>query len=242
MSLGAADVTVALYLDHPSPRTALAKVTATAPGAFVLDKSIFHPGTVAQGHPQPADRGYVWLGGDKRWLKAVDWRRDQLLHRLEGATPRVGAEVRCHLDVERREETEAAHTALHLVLSRLARPGDVPEGRVLGGRRFRIDVARHRFSAQGVADALAIVQSQIDTNLQITVEHVLASRAQTDAGSLVAAGDQDRPVRIVRIGTVSAWPCEGTFRPRTLGLGRVVLEAARPRGGMMELRFQVRAP
>ena len=114
-------MTELLWLQEPQRRTSLAKVVARRGPSFVLDRSPFCPGTSEYRHPQPADKGEVWVGGDKRWLRRVAWHRGELLHTLDGATPEPGQQVRCHLDVERREAAEDAHTAMHLVLSALAR-------------------------------------------------------------------------------------------------------------------------
>jgi Ser-tRNA(Ala) deacylase AlaX len=239
-------VTELLWLQEPQRRTALAKVVARRGPAFVLDRSLFCPGASEYRHMQPADKGEVWVGGDKRWLRRVAWHRGELLHTLDGAVPGVAEQVRCHLDVERREAIEDGHTAMHLVLSALSRQRKVVLTGpcvVQGGRHFSLAVRADTFAPQLAADALAQANAAAARKLMVELDHAPRDAlhgvdAQPFADALTHPGP-DTTLRIVRIGDASALPCDGTLRSTTAGLGRIVLQAARPGDEGMLLQFKV---
>lgn len=213
---------------------------------FVLDRSIYCPGASQYRHPQPADRGEVWLGGDKRWLRRVAWHRGELVHTLDGAVPGRGEQVRCHLDVARREAAEDAHTAMHLVLSALARARSVvltDAARVQGGRHFALAVRRDTFRPQAVADALSEANSAAARKLEVRIEHATRDAlhdvdAQPFGDGMLHPGPE-ATLRVLRIGDASALPCDGTLRSASAGLGRVVLQNARPGPEGVALQFRV---
>ncbi|MGQ0534711.1 MAG: hypothetical protein ACT4PT_01415 [Methanobacteriota archaeon] len=235
-----------LWLSQPSPRTARATVTGVRGPSFTLDRSIFSPGLSEYGHPQPADRGEVWLGGDKRILRRVAWSRGELLLTLDGAVPAAGSEARCLLDAERRTATEETHTAMHLVLSALARgSGPVLSGsaHVQGGGHFAFDATRASFRPEHVAEGLRAANRAAARGLPVGVEYVARDMARDLDGErresgIVVPGPADT-VRVVRIGDASAMACDGTFRPSTAGLPRIVLAAARPKGTVVTLQFRL---
>lgn len=239
-------MTESLWLQEPARRTCLAKVEAVRGPAFVLDRTLFCPGTSEYRHPQPADRGEVWVGGDKRWLRRVAWHRGELRHELDGAVPRKGEQLRCHLDVERREAIEDAHTAMHLVLSALARERGIvltDSAHVQGGRHFALVVRADTFEPKGIAEALARANEAGARKLEVTIEHgprdgLHGVDAQPFRDKIEFPGPE-ATLRIVRIGDASALPCDGTLRTTTHGLGRIVLQATRPDALGVVLQFAV---
>jgi Ser-tRNA(Ala) deacylase AlaX len=238
-------MTELLWLQEPQRRTSLAKVVAVRGPAFTLDRSLFCPGASQYRHPQPADRGEVWVGGDKRWLRRVGWHRGELRHELDGAVPPPGAQVRCHLDVERREGVEEAHTAMHLVLSALARARSAvltDAAHVHGGKHFALAVRRDTFQPQAIADALAQANHAAAQRLEVRIEHATRD-ALREVDAQPYHDKQDFPgpegtLRILRIGEASALPCDGTLRSTTAGMGRIVLQAHRaaPEGVVLQFK------
>ncbi|MHB8584956.1 MAG: alanyl-tRNA editing protein [Thermoplasmatota archaeon] len=234
----------ALWL-RENPRTCLATVLDVRGSWFFLDRSIFCPGSSRFRHPQPADRGLVWVGGDKRRIERVEWRGDQLWHSIGDRPPPTGTRLRCHLDVDRRERTEAAHTALHLVVSALARsrgPIFTAPPRTQGGGQFTLTLRRDTFDPAVVANAVQSANEGVKANLAVASDYRLPQDVRdldrqpfSDAAGLAT----DAPARIVRIGTASVLPCDGTLCDRTGAVGGVALRASRPTGGDVVLAFVV---
>jgi|GEM_PF-3174770 len=234
-----------VWLREPSRRTLLATVTGTRGPSFVLDRSIFQATSHAYRHPQPADRGEVWLGGDKRVLTRVFWDRGELRHVVRGTTPPRGTEVRCHLDADRRDDASAAHVAMHLLLSaflrrRLGVLTDEPA--VVGGRRFSLSARWNEWSPKALKDLLDAANASAQAAHEVAYEYVPRDGARDvdvqrfDDGSTIQGEDV---LRLVRIGDASCLPCDGTFPPRTAALGRIVAGHVQVGRRGVRVQFQV---
>ncbi len=202
-------------------------MTATRGPQFLLDRSIFAPESHAYRHPQPADRGEVWVGGDKRVLIGVHWQRGELRHALRGTTPPRGTNVRCLLDAQRRDDASAAHAALHVLLSLFGRSrlGALAQARVVGGRQFAVAARWNSWSGQALKDLMDATNDALRRRLEVRVEFVprtsiigVDSQPFEDATTMPGPPDV---VRVVRLGEASALPCDGTFPDHTGGVGRV---------------------
>jgi misacylated tRNA(Ala) deacylase len=84
-------------------------VDVTEDGGVVLDRTVFYP----TGGGQPHDTGS--LAWDGRSTKVVEVRNRglQIIHRLDGPAPGIGAAVHGEIDWERRYALMRHHTALH---------------------------------------------------------------------------------------------------------------------------------
>lgn len=239
-------MTELLWLQEPGRKTCLAHVTGTRGPAFLLDRSIYAPASHAYRHPQPPDRGEVWLGGDKRVLTRVFWERGELRHVVRGAVPARGSKVNCHLDAERREATSAAHTAMHLVLSAFARArlgGLTAEPAVQGGRQFILTARWARWSPEALKELLDRANAAAQDKLLVTAAYATRDGlhgvdVQPFRDALLFPGPEST-LRVVRIGDASALPCDGTFLDTTARLGRIVARDARASEQGWRVRFQV---
>ncbi len=200
-----------------------ATVVAATPRGFVLDRSLFAPRSTLYRHAQPADRGTVWdASGAKRPLAGVDDERGVVVHRVEGWSPRVGEKLRLDLDVARRESTERAHTALHLVLHAVStmkglRLGASPE--VKGDGHVRVSFAPPAPSppvaqelmkrALGLAQKDAPVVRRAVPRDRASLE--LAPQPYADGVLLPGPGDLLDAVFIEGVGGL---PCDGTLAAR----------------------------
>jgi misacylated tRNA(Ala) deacylase len=99
-----------LYATDAYTRAFDATVTeVTSEGGVVLDRTAFYP----TGGGQPHDVGTLsWQGGSARVLE-VRKSGAQVIHRLEGEIPEVGAQVHGEIDWARRYALMRHHTALH---------------------------------------------------------------------------------------------------------------------------------
>ena len=81
---------------------------------FVVDKTIFFPG----GGGQPNDFGLIKSDKDSFKISKVNWRNGKIAHFLcksDLSKLKVGDEVTCILDWERRYKLMRTHTSLHIL-------------------------------------------------------------------------------------------------------------------------------
>lgn len=233
-----------LWLSEPRRKTSIGTVTAVRGEAFQLDRSLFAPKSRTYRHPQQADHGTVWTAdGEKRRLVTVFERDGGLWHRLRGATPRVGDPIRCHLDVERREETERAHTAMHLVLHTWPHEAGqlAADPEVRGGGHFRLTCTAHWIAPPVLSSwreaALRLVQQDRPITRTHVSDEVLAHRVTpqpfADGARFPGPETTRECIAIDRVGVL---PCDGTHLGRTSGVGGLVVQKAHPdREGRMVL-------
>jgi Ser-tRNA(Ala) deacylase AlaX len=238
----------ALWL-RENPRTCSATVVAAEGPRFALDRSIFCPGASRLRHPQPGDRGVVWLGGDKRRLQASEYRSGELWHRLAGAEPPpVGAAVRCHLDVERRIAAERAHVSMHLLLSHLSRERTLrllEPPRVIGGGQFRLTLDPRLVSQEDIARLIGDVQASAAKALPIDAQFAILAEARSVDPQPFEDGwavDPSAPARLVRIGSQSLLPCDAPFPPRTNVVGAMALRRCVLSRGRLLVEIRCGAP
>ncbi len=100
-----------LYQTDAYLREFEATIVAVEGDAVVLDRTAFYPG----GGGQPCDKGTLAFGGQAVAVVEVAKRGGQLVHRVAGGPPPVGAAVRGVLDWDHRHKLMRTHTALHLL-------------------------------------------------------------------------------------------------------------------------------
>jgi misacylated tRNA(Ala) deacylase len=102
-------VTEELYATDAYLRTCEATVVGHVEGGIVLDRTVFY----ARGGGQPGDTGALrWDGGEVRVADTFK-AGGEVVHRVEGEPPPVGARVTCEIDWDRRHRLMRTHTALH---------------------------------------------------------------------------------------------------------------------------------
>lgn len=236
-----------LWLTEPRRATSISSVTRARGDRFTLDRSLFAPTSHSYRHSQPHDTGVAWIeGGEKRILTSSFEDQGLLWHRLRGAIPTVGSKLNCQLDQERRLLTSRAHTAMHLVLHAMARPGPastrpalVADPAVKGGGTFRLELAGPVAPTQ-LAAWLAQANQWVAANKRATVEHhprELAAKvleAQLFDPADPFPGPQD-VLSCVRVDGVGALPCDGTHVEQTQRVGRIVFNQARTTGRRVTL-------
>lgn len=228
-----------LWITEPRRSTALAKVVAVRGHAFALDRSLFAPSSVLHRHPQPADKGTVWLTGEKRLLVRVFQKDGILWHELRGTTPAVGETAQCHLDAARRLDASRAHTAMHLFMAALHKANAPPMVRnpeVRGGGSFRLDLAAP-VEPRTLAACLAQARQWAAGDRPVAREHL----ARGHEAKILDAQRFDPPdaypgpstvLDVARIDGVCAYPCDGTLVERTGKVGGfAIAHAQATRGG-----------
>jgi Ser-tRNA(Ala) deacylase AlaX len=228
-----------LWITEPRRSTALAKVVAVKGAAFALDRSLFAPASVFHRHPQPADKGTIWLTGEKRKLERVFQRDGILWHQLRGTVPNVGEQAQCQLDADRRLDASRAHTAMHLLMAALHGANAPPMTRnpeVRGGGHFRLDFAaplEPRFLASGLAQA----RQWVSEDRPVLREHLARGHEAKilDAQRFHPPDPYPGPPDVLDVATITgicSYPCDGTLVERTGKVGELVIaQAQATRGG-----------
>jgi alanyl-tRNA synthetase len=96
------------YYEEGAPMDFTAKVLRVFDGKFVvLNRTVFYP----RGGGQEPDRGTIGAA------KVVDIEKygDVVIHKVEGAVPKAGTQVSCHVDSRRRRRITQIHTATHII-------------------------------------------------------------------------------------------------------------------------------
>lgn len=221
-----------LWLTEPRRATCLATVTGVRGDAVTVDRALFAPRSRALRHPQPADKGTVWLQGEKRRLAGVEERGGRVWYTVRGVVPPAGSELQCELDAEARDDASRAHTALHLLLA-AARKLDAPpmtaDPEVRGGGHARLTFA-WPLPPPALKELLQFANSWVEADRP--VQRAFATRAEADRHATrqdfqppdpVPGGDV---VPLVRVEGVCVHPCDGTHADRTGRLGRIVIAHA----------------
>jgi Ser-tRNA(Ala) deacylase AlaX len=228
-----------LWMTEPRRSTALAKVVAVKGSAFALDRSLFAPASVFHRHPQPADKGTVWLQGEKRKLERVFQRDGVLWHQLRGTVPDLGEQAQCQLDADRRLEASRAHTAMHLLMAALHRANAPPLVRnpeVRGGGHFRLDLGGGVEPRQ-LAGWLAQARQWVVEDRPVKREHLARGHEAKvlDLQRFHPPDPYPGPPTVLDVAAITgvcAYPCDGTHVERTGKVGEVVIaQANAARGG-----------
>ena len=117
-------------------------------GAVVLDRTAFY----ATGGGQPHDTGTLtWTGpdGSAQSCRVVEVRKQgpDVLHKIEGETPPVGATVHGTMDWDRRYALMRHHTALHSMSGVIYRL----HGALVTGGQMYVDRARMDFALEDLS-------------------------------------------------------------------------------------------
>ena len=224
-----------LWITEPGRSTCLASVTGARGEWFQVDRALFAPTSRACRHAQPADKGTVWLDGEKRRLAGIQ-DRGGLWYRLRGTTPPVGARLQCELDAAWRDAMSRAHTAMHLLIA-ASDATMTADPEVRGGGHARLTFAEF-ITPERLATWLRRTQAWIDADLVIEQRFVDGGEAQRFATPQRFRPPNPVPcpgsAALVTVPDVCAFPCDGTHVDRTGRIGRLqVAHAAMGKDGFV---------
>ena len=137
-----------LYLRDAYLKEMEATVEDVRDGAVVLDRTVFY----ATGGGQQHDTGTLtWTGADgtthARKVTEVKKQGPDLLHKIEGDAPSVGARVHGTIDWDRRYALMKHHTALHAMSGVIYRL----HGALVTGGQMYVDRARMDFALEDLS-------------------------------------------------------------------------------------------
>ncbi len=146
-------MTELLYASDAYLKEFEATVREVRDGAVVLDRTAFYPG----GGGQPYDAGTLrWDAGECRVIE-VKKQGPDVLHRIEGEPPPVGALVHGAIDWDRRYALMRHHTALHVMSGVIYKL----HGALVTGGQMYPDRARMDFALEDLSpDRLAAIERE----------------------------------------------------------------------------------
>jgi misacylated tRNA(Ala) deacylase len=151
-------VTELLYATDAYLKEVDAVVQEIRDGAVILDRTVFYP----TGGGQPHDTGTLtWTTreGGRGACRVVEVRKQgpDVLHKIEGEAPPVGAQIHGEIDWDRRYALMRHHTALHSMSGVIYRLHDAL---VTGGQMY-VDRARMDFALEDLsAEKLKAIEDE----------------------------------------------------------------------------------
>jgi alanyl-tRNA synthetase len=190
-----------------------------------LERSPFYP----EGGGQVSDTGEI--AGDSGRASVVDIFRlgdDQVLRvRLEEGHLPVGAEVTARVDSARRRQTQANHTATHVLnwaLRQNLGQGVRQAGSYVGPDKLRFDFThRGRIEPETLQRVERMVNARVDEDQPVTWE-IVDRQDAADAGAIGLFEEKyGERVRVLSTGDFSKELCGGTHVSRTGEIGPFVV-------------------
>jgi len=204
----------------------------TGEGEVVLDRTPFY----AESGGQIGDQGTIsWEGGRARVLDTQRPAPGLVVHRVEveDGVLRRGIKVRSEVHRGRRLDTQANHTATHLLHSALHHvlgPSAQQAGSLVDPERLRFDFSWPQPVSQAQIEAVeTIVNQNIRTNFEVSAAHMRLEEARA-AGAMALFGEKyGETVRVISVadGAVSRELCGGCHVRRTGDIGAFKITAER---------------
>ncbi|MGE5236466.1 MAG: alanine--tRNA ligase [Acidobacteriota bacterium] len=200
-------------------------------GEVVLDRTPFY----AESGGQIGDQGTLtWKGGRARIIDTQRPVPGLIVHRvsIEEGSLRRGARVRAEVHRSRRLDTQANHTATHLLhaaLHRVLGPSAQQAGSLVEPDRLRFDFSwAHPILPEQIEAIEALVNQEIRANYEVTESSMTLAEARA-AGAMALFGEKyGEVVRVISVadGAVSRELCGGCHVRRTgdIGVCKIVAE------------------
>ncbi len=200
-------------------------------GEVVLDRTPFY----AESGGQVGDQGTLsWKGGRARVLDTVRPVPGLVVHRVavESGTLRRGARIRAEVHRGRRGDTQANHTATHLLhaaLRRVLGPSAQQAGSLVEPERLRFDFSWPQAVSSDQLEAIeTLVNQDIRANYEVEAGVMKLDEAR-EAGAMALFGEKyGDEVRVISVGggTISRELCGGCHVRRTgdIGVLKIITE------------------
>lgn len=203
--------TEALYMDDSYLKKWSAKVMSVKEDKYVIfDRSAFYP----RGGGQPHDEGVIKSNDEQFKVVYVGKFSGNISHEIEPSGLKVGDEVNCELDWERRYTFMRYHTAAHLISNVLYRKANAK----ITGNQIEIDKTRIDFSMKDyeperlvsfIEEANHIIKKDAPVSTYyLTREEVL--KKPNLAKLAIGLPEKIKVLRIVKIGDIDEQVDAGT--------------------------------
>ena len=238
-------MTALLYLDDSYVREFDATVTDVNAdlGGIALDRSAFYPG----GGGQPADLGWLLVGGERRAVRGIKREGEALWHLLEGELPLPGERVSGQLDWAQRYRCMRMHTAMHILCGVVWRDyGALVTGGNMEPLRGRMDFEFESLTGELVREIEERVNAQVAACRE--VRSALHSREEAFAiPDLIRTKINLLPPHIAQVRTVEIVGLDlqadgGTHVRNTGEVGRLSVPAYQSKGRINKRIYVELAP
>ncbi len=208
-----------------------ARVTAKAPGAIQLDRTVAY----FTSGGQPGDRGTLKLADANKITienTVKDRETGDILHLVaeEALLPDVGTEVTIEIDWERRHKHMRMHTCLHLLCAVIDAP-------VTGGQlwtdkgRLDFDLPETSLDKAAIEARLnELIESDAQTSTRWITDEELEIQPELVRTMMVKPPTGKGRVRLLNIEDIDLQPCGGTHVARTGEIGPVVVSKIENKG------------
>ncbi|MHA1845009.1 MAG: alanyl-tRNA editing protein AlaXM [Promethearchaeota archaeon] len=215
-------MTTALYMDDSYLKKWKAKVESVSKDKYiVLDKTAFYP----KGGGQPWDEGIIRKNGEEFRVVYVGKFSGEISHEVDRPGLKVGDEVECELDWERRYTFMRYHTACHLLSNILyRRAGAKITGNQIEIDKSRMDFSMEQYSPEKLKQFVDEANSIIEKNLEVTIKYLTREEVlkKPELARLAMGLPKDiEKFRIVCIGDIDEQVDGGTHVKQLSEIGKI---------------------
>ncbi len=244
------EATLLTYLDHQTIYETKSKIidiiiNEKGETCIILDHTILYP----QGGGQPYDQGYLTCDENIFKVNEVRFSEGIVYHvgTYESGMLKIGDEVKCRIDIERRLRNARAHGAGHLIAFILKRlpykltpqnghhfPGECYigcEGEIPENER---EVAREKIET--------LCNQIIGLEIPVTVAFIDRSEMERVCTLIPKEIPKDKPCRVMSVtlpnAGKSAVPCGGTHVANLREIGKLVISKVKVKKGMTKISYE----
>ena len=204
-------MTEALYMNDSYLKNWNAKVVSVKEGKYIiLDKTAFYP----ESGGQLWDEGFIIMEGQKFKVIYVGKFSGEISHNVDKDGLKVGDEVSCEIDWERRYRMMRYHTAAHLISNVLYRRANAKiTGNQIELDKTRIDFSMKDYSPETLRAFLEEANDIITQDLPITTKYLSKDEVmlRPELARLAMGLPEDiKEFRIVKIGDIDEQVDGGT--------------------------------
>ena len=201
----------ALYMDNSYLKSWEAKVVNVKDDKYItLDNTAFYP----KGGGQPWDEGFIIKDKEKFRVVYVGKFSGEISHEVDKPGLKVGDEVSCELDWERRYTFMRYHTASHLISNILYSKADAKiTGNQIETDKTRMDFSMINYSPEKLKAYVDEANEIIKKDLPITIDYMTRQEVLEKpelARLAVGLPENIKEFRIVNIGDVDKQVDGGT--------------------------------
>ena len=220
-----------------------AKVLKVINGEYVvLDRTCFYP----EGGGQPADHGFLTFGNVTAEVTDVQKVGRVIVHKIKGASPREGTNIKGAIDWEKRYGLMKAHTATHLVngaARRVLGEHVWQYGTQKGLESSRLDISHYRrLTTEEIHKIEALANQAVLANMHVETTWMTRNEAESRYGFRLYQGGAvpGKDIRVVKTGDWDVEACAGTHLKNTGEIGLVkIIYTERVQDGVERLAYAV---